>query len=278
MTSPLDTVIRKDAAYRQALDLPCPDLLNPMPATAPDLFSSDYLSVAAEPTIRETFIRRLTKMPLVLGSTGSRLATGNTETHTAFEERMRTFFGSTAGHATEALLFNSGYDANVAFWSTIPQPDDIIVFDELVHASIRAGVAASRPKDQGALYPFRHNSPPAFRQCLLDVLHAHPDISEGKKTVFIAVETLYSMDGDFAPLHEIFDAVDKLLPPGCSHIMVDEAHTSGLFGPEGRGLLVELGLDGRANTVLHTFSKIWGMSGGMALSLPSSSPPKASRH
>ena len=80
--------------------------------------------------------------------------------------------------------------------------------------------------------------------------------------LFVALETLYSMEGDYAPLRQIFDVMDELVPKESVHIMIDEAHTSGVFGPDGRGLLYALGLQGRVQSVLHTHSKGWGMSGG----------------
>ncbi|KAI0788135.1 pyridoxal phosphate-dependent transferase [Fomes fomentarius] len=76
------------------------------------------------------------------------------------------------------------------------------------------------------------------------------------------------MDGDYAPLRQIFDAAEELIPKGSAHLMVDEAHTSGIFGPDGRGLVFELGLETRVHTVLHTFSKTWGMSGSIMMTSP----------
>ena len=263
MDTPLHAQLQKAFVKRRQLNVGCPDFLTPMPTSAADLFSNDYLSVTTEPRVRDAYLKNLAKMPLLLGSAGSRLLTGNTNTHTQFEDRAREYWGGLPGcSATAAVLFNSGYDGNLAFFSTIPQKGDAVVFDELVHASIRDGLTASpHLKTDGALYPFRHNSVASFRERVQHALKRHPNIAQGKGTLFVAVETLYSMDGDYAPLREIFDAAEELIPKGCAHLMVDEAHTTGLFGPDGRGLLFTLGLQGRVQTVIHTFSKVWGMSG-----------------
>ncbi len=255
-------MIDKVLDARRGMSIGCPDLHQPMPTTAPDLFSNDYLSVTTSPRARDAFLKRVTHMPFVFGSGGSRLLTGNKDTHTDFEARITDFFGGPGCIASTAALFNSGYDANLAFWSTIPQKGDAVVFDEFVHASTRDGMAASPLKSLGALYAFKHNSVPSFRERVQQVLEAYPNIANGQGMLFVAVETLYSMEGDYAPLLQLLDAVDELIPKGCAHVMVDEAHTSSLFGPDGRGLLWALGLQGRVHTVLHTFSKGWGMSGG----------------
>lgn len=262
MTTPIDAFVLKTMEKRRKLNVGCPDLRTPLPTGAADLFSNDYLSVTTNPRVREAFIKNVSKLPLVFGSAGSRLLTGNTSTHTQFEQRMTELFGGPGCGAPLATLFNSGYDANLAFFSTIPQKGDAIVFDDFVHASIRDGISASQLKATGSIYPFKHNSLESYRERIQHALKTHPNIAAGKATLFIAVETMYSMDGDYAPLRQIFDIADELVPKGCAHLMVDEAHSSGLYGPDGRGLLFELGLQGRVNTVLHTYSKVWGMSGG----------------
>ena len=257
MTSgPLAAALGQAIAYRQKRSIPTLDLLEEAPLSAPDLFSNDYLSLMNNPALRAATLKRISEAPLVLGSGGSRVLNGNTAAHVAFESRMKDFFGAPA-----ALLCNSGYDANVAFWKSIPQEGDAVIFDELVHASTRDGMAESRAK--AALYPFRHNSVASFRECLSSVLAVRPTIAAGKATVFIAVESLYSMDGDFAPLYEIVQITDELVPKNCGHIMVDEAHSTGIYGTEGRGLVDALGLTGRIHTVLHTFGKARAASGGM---------------
>lgn len=253
--SPLTTSLSKAIAKRQKESIPTLDLLEESPLSAPDVFSNDYLSLTIDPTLRAAALKMLSETDRILGSSGARVLHGNTAVHVAFESRMRDFFGTPA-----ALLCNSGFDANVAFWRSVPQRGDAIIIDELVHASTRDGMAECRAK--GSLYAFKHNSADSFRECLVRVLEAHPQITEGRSTVFIAVESLYSMDGDFAPLPEIVQIADELVPPGCRHIMVDEAHSTGIFGPQGRGLIAALGLTGHIDTVLHTFGKARAASGG----------------
>ncbi|RPD54857.1 PLP-dependent transferase [Lentinus tigrinus ALCF2SS1-7] len=250
---------------RRSLSIGCPDFREPMPTTAPDLFSNDYLSITTNPHARQAFLEKVSQLPFVFGAAGSRLLTGNNNSHTDFETRMSDFFGGPGCRASTAVLFNSGYDANLSFWSTIPQKSDAVVFDELVHNSIRDGMVASPLKAAGALYPFKHNSVASFRERVQNVLETHPNIASGEGMLFVAVETLYSMEGDYAPLLQIFDAVDELIPKSSAHIMVDEAHTSSLFGPEGRGLLYALGLQARVHSVLHTHSKGWGVGGATIL-------------
>ncbi|KAM5544660.1 hypothetical protein V8D89_001558 [Ganoderma adspersum] len=258
-TGPLAVSLEQALALRRTQMMPPLDMLQPTPLSAPDLFSNDYLSLAHDPSLRAAALKKLSEADLLMGSGGSRGMNGNTMAHVDFEARMRDFFSAPA-----ALLCNSGYDANVAFWRAVPQPGDAIVFDELVHASTRDGMAACRAKH--ALYPFKHNSAKSFRECLLGVLEAHPGIAAGKTTVFVAVEGLYSMDGDFAPLPEIVRVMDELVPRACGHIMVDEAHSTGLYAPQGRGLVAALGLSGRIDTVLHTFGKARAASGAVLLS------------
>ena len=252
---PLELALGQAIAFREKRSIPTTDLLDETPLSAPDLFSNDYLSLTRDPTLRIAALDRLSDADLIMGSGGSRLMNGNTSAHVAFETRMKDFFGAPA-----ALLCNSGYDANVAFWRSIPQIGDAIIFDELVHASTRDGMGECRAKN--ALYPFKHNSVASFRACLLRVLAEHSEVSAGRATVFVAVESLYSMDGDFAPVREIVQVTDSLVPRRCSHIVVDEAHSTGIFGPQGRGLVALLGLTGRVNTILHTFSKARAASGG----------------
>ena len=252
---PLAAALEKTLAVRRTQMMPAVDMQQPTPLSDPDLFSNDCLSFVRNPALRTAALKRLSETDPLMGSGGSRSINGNTVAHVDFESRMTTFFGAPA-----ALLCNSGYDANVAFWRTIPQAGDAIVFDELIHASTRDGMAACRAK--GALYPFKHNSVDSFRECLSRVLQEHSAIAAGKATVFVAVEGLYSMDGDFAPLPDIIRVMDELVPHNCGHIMVDEAHSTGIYGPQGRGLVAALGLSGRVDTVLHTFGKARAASGG----------------
>ncbi|KAF9230684.1 8-amino-7-oxononanoate synthase [Melanogaster broomeanus] len=233
----------------------------PLPSSAADLFSNDYLSLSTDPVVREIFLRKALEAPRLLGSTGSRLTTGDSEECNALETRLYRFFG-----APSALLFDSGFIANLGFFSSVPQSDDVIIYDELVHASCREGFRISAARN--ALYRFAHNSVTSFEECLRNVLRKHPQIIHGKSTLFVSVESLYSMDGDFCPLAEIVQLVEDLVPAGHAHIVVDEAHTSGMCGPNGSGYVSLLGLNHRVHTQVHAFSKAWGFHGAVVATSP----------
>lgn len=228
----------------------------PLPSHAPDFFSNDYLSLSTDRVLRDSFLRKVQAAPQtrLLGSTGSRLATGNSAEYITLEKAFKYFFRSSS-----ALLFASGFSANFTFLATVPQTSDVIVYDELIHSSCREGIRLS----SGASYRFAHNSVASFEECLLGILQKHPQITRGTSTVFVIVESLYSMDGDFCPLAEIVGLVEALVPAGHAHIVVDEAHTSGTCGPNGTGYVSHLGLNDRVHTKVHTFSKAWGLHGGM---------------
>ncbi|KAG8891364.1 hypothetical protein FRB99_003648 [Tulasnella sp. 403] len=214
-----------------------------------DFSSNDYLSLSTHPTLRSLFLRKLSTADLVLGSGGSRLLDGNTFAHYALETRLKEFFG-----APSALLFNSGYDANVAIFTTLPQPGDVIIVDELIHASVWDGCRASRASEN--LRTFRHNDVKSLEDRINSFLAVREDIRLARSSVFVAVETLYSMDGDFAPLQAIVGIVERLLPLGNGHIVVDEAHATGLYGPQGKGLVAKLGLESRVTFSQNLLTKV----------------------
>lgn len=221
-----------------------------------DFSTNDYLSLSRSPALRARFLARLAAAPDVLGSGGSRLLV-NGHAHAALEARLAGFF-----RAPAALLFNSGFDANAGFFACVPQPGDAVVFDEHIHASVHDGVRASRV---AARVPFAHNSIPALRVALERVRQDRPALVSGGSSVFVAVETLYSMDGTLAPLLEIVETVEELFPHGNGYVVVDEAHSTGVYGPQGRGLVAALGLEDRIFARLHTFGKALAATGGQSL-------------
>ncbi|KAI0654647.1 PLP-dependent transferase [Cubamyces menziesii] len=245
---------------RRKVLIPTLDLAQPVPP-GPDVYTNDFLSLTNDPDLRQIFLDKLAKSPRVFGVAGSRLLGGNSSDHVNFENRMAQFFDAPA-----ALLFTSGYDANVAFWHSVPQAGDVIILDELVHASSRDGMAISRARK--SLYLFSHNSPSSFEEMVHLALKEHPTIAQGKNTLFVAVEATYSMDGDFAPLPDIVRIVEQYVPKQSAHIMVDEAHSTGVFGPQGRGIVHLLGLQDRVHTVLHTFGKGRALTGAVILTAP----------
>jgi 8-amino-7-oxononanoate synthase len=255
--------IDKTQLFRPNLPLAFPGLniKVPRPEEYTDFTSNDYLGITSNPNVRELFLKRLHREQHILGSRSVRLLDGNSTAHTSLERRLNTFYNS-----KEALLFNSGYDANLSVFSTLPAKGDILVFDEFVHASAIDGMRLSATHSN--MYPFQHNSPQSLRNVLNEIIGAFPDVQTGKVKVFIAIETLYSMNGDFAPILELIAVCEELLPIRDSrHIIVDEAHTVGAIGSRGRGLISELGLEDKVDVRVQTFSKALGNMGGMVFLL-----------
>lgn len=216
-----------------------------------DFSSNDFLSLSTNARLKDTYLTELQASNLPLGSGGSRLLDGNSAYAEALERDIAKFHGAEAG-----LLWNSGFDANAGFFSCVPQPGDVIVFDELVHASVHDGMRLSRAAQT---VPFAHNSVDDLRRVLQEVAD-----SPRTCNVFIAVESIYSMDGDVAPLRRIVDTVTEILGVGRGHIVVDEAHSTGVLGFEGRGLVCKLGLERQIFARLHTFGKALAGNGGMS--------------
>ncbi|MDP1028173.1 8-amino-7-oxononanoate synthase [Sphingomonas sp. KR1UV-12] len=213
------------------------------PRRAIDFSSNDYLGLARSPRLRAAVAAALDR-GVSVGSGGSRLLRGNDPEHEALEAEAAAFFGSEA-----ALWFSSGYAANAALLATLPQRGDLIVHDALVHASAHEGMRLSR----AAALPGGHN----------DAGQVHDTIATWRKTghtgrVWIAVESLYSMDGDRAPLSDLIAVADR----HDAVLLVDEAHATGVFGDRGRGLAEHL--HGRANLItLATCGKALGCEGAL---------------
>lgn len=158
-------------------------------------------------------------------------------------------------------MFNSGFDANEGFFACVPQSGDVVVFDAFIHASVHEGMRLSRAWRK---FKFEHNSVEDLERILGELLRDEK-IRMGKKNVFVAVESLYSMDGDLCPLNEIVELIEKMLPSGNGHIIVDEAHSNGIYGSQGRGIVCSLGLEDKIFARLHTFGKAIGCNGGKIL-------------
>ncbi|KAH6885233.1 pyridoxal phosphate-dependent transferase [Thelonectria olida] len=253
--------------------------LTTVPPGMVDFSSNSYLSLASNLHLQRAYLELMqsriqhasASSSSILGSGGSRLLDGNSPFAESLERDIAAFHGAPAG-----LLFNSGFDANVGLFSCVPQSGDVIVYDELIHASVHDGMRQSRAKKR---LPFRHNTvvsdagqiaegPNGLDAILRDLKagDSGSDIVEGKKNVFIAVEGVYSMDGDVAPLREIVDCVKRQLPKGNGYIIVDEAHSTAIFGNQGRGLVCELGLEDSIFARVHTFGKAMSCSGAIVLS------------
>jgi 8-amino-7-oxononanoate synthase len=214
-----------------------------IPQAGADFTSNDYLALASAPRIREAVSAALAR-GVPVGAGGSRLLRGNHPEHVALEEEAAAFFGT-----ERALYFGSGYAANTALFSTLPQRGDLIVYDALVHASAHEGIQASR----APAVSVAHNNVEAFEAAITDWRR-----NGGTGHPWIAVESLYSMDGDRAPLAMLADLADR----HDGFLVIDEAHATGVFGPQGRGLAADL--EKRTNIiVLHTCGKALGASGAL---------------
>ncbi|RWD42132.1 8-amino-7-oxononanoate synthase [Mesorhizobium sp.] len=208
-----------------------------------DFASNDYLGLARSKRLADAVALALAAGTPV-GAAGSRLLRGNDPEHEALEAKAARFFG-----AERALYFGSGYVANFAVLTTLPQKGDLIVLDQLVHASAHEGARAGRAEVVQAA----HNDADAVN----DVIRAWR-ARGGAGRAWIVVESLYSMDGDLAPLGELIAVADR----HDAFLFVDEAHATGVYGPDGRGLAHDL--EGRENVVaLHTCGKALGASGAL---------------
>lgn len=237
--------------------------LTTFPPNSADFSSNDFLSLATSQELRKTFLRELQSDPTItvnLGSGGSRLLDGNSKYAEKLEHDVASFHRAEAG-----LLCNSGFDANTGLFSCLPQPGDVVVYDEFIHASVHDGMRLSRAR---RTVHFAHNDPEALRSVLEECHREDEGIRDGRRNVFIAVEAVYSMDGDIAPLKEIVALVKEILPEGNGHLIVDEAHSNGVFGPKGRGLVCELRLEKEITVRLHTFGKALACNGAILLCSP----------
>lgn len=211
--------------------------------TGLDFASNDYLGLASSRRMVEAIMTALADGTPV-GATGSRLLRGNDPEHEALEEKAAGFFG-----AERALFFGGGYVANFAVLTTLPQKGDLIVLDELIHASAREGARASRAE----VVETKHNDANAVDDAIKTWR-----VNGGAGRPWIIVESLYSMDGDRAPLDDLAAVADRHE----AFLFLDEAHATGVYGADGRGLAHHL--EGRDNVVvLHTCGKALGASGAL---------------
>ncbi|EPQ29759.1 uncharacterized protein PFL1_02978 [Pseudozyma flocculosa PF-1] len=239
-----------------------------------DFSSNDYLSLSTCAQVRSDFLDLFRSSSLAkMGSTGSRLLDGNSSEHEQLEVDLARHFASPS-----SLLFNSGYDANVSLFSTLPQPDDFILYDHLVHASVHDGVRKSRTRRDRRI-AFRHNSPDDLERILAGLAASgqldapasstHEGVFAAPPNVFLAIESVYSMDGDTAPLARLLDVLDRHVPDRARRcVVVDEAHSTAVYGRAGRGYCHALALDGAVDVRLMTFGKGMGSSGAVVLCRP----------
>lgn len=203
-----------------------------------DFSSNDYLGISRKSLLGNDLL-------LVKGATGSRLISGTYPSIVALEDQLKDFY-----KGEDALLFNSGYDANLGVLSSIPSRHDVILFDEYVHASIKDGMKLSDAKS----YRFKHNDLGDLKR----LLYSYSKDSR----VLVVVESIYSMDGDRTDLMALVD----LKRDFDFDIMVDEAHSTGICGEKGEGLVVELGLENDVLIRVHTFGKALAYHGAVVIS------------
>ena len=199
-----------------------------------DFFSNDYLGLARE--------QEHTSTSKLSGATGSRLLSGNSLEANSCETQLAKFYNSKS-----ALVFSSGYDANLALFSSVPQRGDTIIYDELVHASIRDGIRLSFANS----FSFLHN----------DLKDLEKQLKSAKGTIYLVVESLYSMDGDVAPMKSIIELAEKFN----AYVIVDEAHAVGVFGADGRGIIHGRNFTERVFARIVTFGKAYGYHGAAIL-------------
>ncbi len=210
-----------------------------------DFSSNDYLGFSKSATIFEGAHRYLTEYNLQEnGATGSRLLSGNHQLYDTVETMLCDFHESEA-----AIIFNSGYDANIGFFSSVPQRGDVILYDEFIHASIRDGATMSNAKS----YKFKHN----------DISHLEEMLKRFQQdgTIYVVTESVFSMDGDTPDLK----AMATLCKTFGAFIIVDEAHAVGVFGASGYGALQQLEIQHEVFARIVTFGKALGCHGAAIL-------------
>ncbi len=214
-----------------------------------DFCSNDYLGLSQNPMLAENIAQDLRRWAekgkaLAHGATGSRLISGHSPIFDEFEKACAEMH-----RAEAALLFASGYDANVGLITTLAGEGQVVFCDQLLHASLIDGLRLCKAEKR----IFKHND----LEDLIQLMEQYP--KESPK--WIVVESIYSMDGDVAPLEELVKLKDKYQV----ELIVDEAHSGGLYGPEGSGLCVELGLEKEIFARIITFGKAWGNAGAVVL-------------
>jgi 8-amino-7-oxononanoate synthase len=209
-----------------------------------DFSSNDYLGIATNHLIDPLLDARKAILPSGFshGATGSRLLSGNYPLISEAEQLIAQFHDAPA-----ALIFNSGYDANLGLLSCVPRRGDTILFDQLSHASIRDGIRLSFAHS----HAFGHN----------DLVDLENKLERAKANIFVVTESVFSMDGDLAPLKAITVLCDRF----GARLIVDEAHSTGIIGKSGEGLVQELGLQQKCFARIHTFGKALGCHGAVVL-------------
>ena len=216
-------------------------LPKPVPGTITNLSSNDYLGLLYEPGLWDDFCQQYHPSTVGMSACSSRLLTGNTPQHIALEALLTKLYQKEA-----ALLFNSGYHANVGILPALTDHRDLVLADKRVHASLIDGMQLC----QAETLRFQHNDCQHLERLLTKKRHLY-------NRVFIVTESIFSMDGDVAPLEELIRLKNK---HNC-FLYVDEAHAIGVRGNNGLGLLEEMGLMNEAELIVATFGKALASTG-----------------
>jgi 8-amino-7-oxononanoate synthase len=225
---------KKENAFRQ---------LRSISDTTIDFCSNDYLGIARSQIVANNILKTLQKQTTVQsGASGSRLISGNNQFVETLEQKIAIHHQSES-----ALLFPSGYQANIGLLSCIPARNDIILYDELCHTSLKDGMRLSHAKK----ISFKHN----------DISDLKNKLQQKAEQKFIVIESLYSMDGDFASIEEI----SQIATYYEAHLIVDEAHTGGVYGKQGAGFVSEKGLKDFVFARIITYGKAFGVQGAAIL-------------
>ncbi|CAM3452550.1 aminotransferase class I/II-fold pyridoxal phosphate-dependent enzyme [Zobellia roscoffensis] len=214
-----------------------------------DFSSNDYLGLSRNQTISGQVQHLLKKHnAFENGATGSRLLSGNHSLYETLEATLCTFH-----QAEAALVFNSGYDANIGFFSSVPQRGDIVLFDEFIHASVRDGIRMGNAKS----YKFKHNN----LEDLLIKCESERSRNLTDAEIYVVTESVFSMDGDTPDLKALAEICES---QNC-RLVIDEAHAVGVFGKHGEGLVQELNIQDKVFARLVTFGKGIGCHGAAIL-------------
>jgi 8-amino-7-oxononanoate synthase len=204
-----------------------------------DFSSNDYLGFSSQGNLLEEL--KTLEPSIKTGSTGSRLISGNSFLFNEIEIEIAQFH-----HGESALIYNSGYDANLGLLSSVPQKGDLILSDELIHASLIDGIRLSFATH----YKFKHND----INSLKELITRHQSTF---KEIYVVVESVYSMDGDCSPLVELANFCNGIN----AHLIVDEAHAIGVFGKNGKGLCNDLNIEQLCFARIYTYGKAMGCHG-----------------
>ncbi|KAI4159930.1 MAG: hypothetical protein LQ342_006146 [Letrouitia transgressa] len=226
-----------------------------LPSHTIDFSTCDVLGLGHTGALREEFLKELEAKPgFHITAGGSRLCDGTSRYQDEFEREIAELVG-----VESALVVHSRWTANQAIWSTVPRSGDVLVYDELMHATALAGMKVSLALEQK---PFRHNDIDHFIEIMENVKENSSLVKAGKRCIIIGVESYYSMDGDICPLKELIQAAKEIFPHGNAQFIVDEAHSFGCMGPNGGlGFVKEQGLEDEVAIRMITLGKALAASG-----------------